>query len=417
MTTSTDTARSTEDVRDRHVVPFAGCWISPAARSAAQRVLESGWVTTGAHVTDFEHAFAAEVGARHAVAVTSCTAGIEIALRSLRLPPGAPVLTSTNTFCGAVHAILHAQLQPHLVDVDPTTGMPTPATTAEARARLQRRGLAPAAMVVLHWAGDPADATALARAAGLTTDRVVEDAAHAVGTSTATGPVGSGSAASCFSFYATKNLPIGEGGMITSDDTDLARQWQQSRLHGMSRDAWRRYQPGGSWRYDVVEPGLKANMTDLQASIGRAQLDLLGSWQQRRAEIAARYDEGLRDLAGIGLPHRPRPGEGRHAWHLYAIRVQPESGTTRDELAQALDLRGIGTSVHFIPLHHFSAGREGRYGHPGLLPGADAFAAQVLSLPMHPQLRDSQVDLVVEAVRDVVDAARTTSGRSTTCQP
>ena len=379
-------------------VPFANCYLSAAARVAADRVMASGWVTTGAEVAAFEQEFAASVGARHAVAVTSCTVGIELALRSLGLDDGAPVLTTTNTFCGAVHAIVHAGLAPVLVDVDPLTGMPTPQTTAEAVAWLARQGRRPAAMVVLHFAGDPADAPALAEAAGLPLERIVEDAAHAVGTSTTRGPVGAGTAAACFSFYATKNLPVGEGGMITTDDADLARGWQGARLHGMSRDAWRRYQPGGSWRYDVVEPGLKANMSDVQAAVGRAQLARLGGWQQRRAEIAARYDEGLRGLENVALPHRPAPGRGVHAWHLYAVRVLPASAMDRDALVDALAARGIGTSVHFIPLHRFTAGQRGVYGAPRPLPGADVFARQVLSLPMYPQLSDPQVDLVVDAV-------------------
>jgi dTDP-4-amino-4,6-dideoxygalactose transaminase len=426
MTIRTDSARTEPKVpnqrRDPHQVsgmpgtsttqpvPFADCFISPAAREAADRVLASGWVTTGSEVAAFEREYAEQVGALHAVAVTSCTVGIELALRSLRLSVGAQVLTSANTFCGAVHAILHAGLQPVLVDVDPVTGMPTPQTTTRATAWLKSRGKHAEAMVVVHWAGDPADVPALAQAAALPLGRVVEDAAHAVGTSTPQGPVGSGSAAACFSFYATKNLPIGEGGMITTNDPDLAHQWHQNRLHGMSRDAWRRYQPGASWRYDVVEPGLKANMSDLQAAIGRAQLANIRPWQRRRAEIAAQYDAGLGGLVGIGLPHRPAPEHGTHAWHLYAIRVRPESGTTRDELAAALAARDVGTSVHFIPLHHFTAGREGAYGHPRPLPGADLFADQVLSLPMHPQLSDAQVDTVIEAVHAALeDAARSTA--------
>ncbi len=409
MTSSIDAARPGDAGEDTEPVPFADCLISPSAREAAARVLASGWVTTGAEVAAFEREFADHVGARHAVAVTSCTVGIELALRSLSLPAGTAVLTSANTFCGAVHAILHAGLQPVLVDVDPVTGMPSPRTTAQAAEWARGRGRTPGAMVVVHWAGDPADVAALAAAADLTRAQVVEDAAHAVGTRTAEGPVGAGSAAACFSFYATKNLPIGEGGMITTDDDELARWWHGHRLHGMSRDAWRRYQPGGSWRYDVEEPGLKANMSDLQAAIGRAQLAHLRPWQRRRAEIAAAYDEGLARVPGIGLPHRPAATEGVHAWHLYAVRVRREAGLTRDDLAEALAARGIGTSVHFIPVHHFSAGRDGAYGPPRPLPGADVLADQVLSLPMHPQLSDSQVLTVIEAVHEASGNGRRTA--------
>jgi dTDP-4-amino-4,6-dideoxygalactose transaminase len=374
-------------------VPFADCWITPDAREAAARVLASGWVTSGPEVGRFEADFAEAVRAEHAVAVSSCTAGIELALRSLHLPDRAVVLTSTLTFCGAVQAILHAGLRPVLVDVDDVTGCPTPETVARAA-----RGVRAQAMVVVHWAGDPVDTAALAAAAGLPPARVVEDAAHALGSSREGLPVGTGSAV-CFSFYATKNLPIGEGGMVTTDDPDRAEWLRSARLHGMTADAWRRYLPGGGWRYDVHEPGLKANLTDLQAAIGRAQLRALPQWQRRRAEIAGRYDAGLAGLPGVGLPHRPEPGSGLHAWHLYPIRV---AEGLRDHVGAALGSRRISTSVHFIPVHHLSGYRSAAIVPRGGLPGADRLFESLLSLPMYPRLSDDQVDTVCEAVTDAL---------------
>jgi perosamine synthetase len=345
-------------------------------------------VTTGPEVVEFEREFAAEVGASHAVAVSSCTAAIEIALRALHLPPGARVLTSTVTFCGAVHAILHAGLQPVLVDVNPDTLMPDAETTAAAAARS-----GPAdAMVVLHFAGSPAPVEELAEAAGLPLTRVVEDAAHALGTSVGSRPVGTISAATCFSFYATKNLAIGEGGMITTDDADIAERARSHALHGMSVDAWRRYQPGGGWRYSVDVAGLKANMTDVQAAIGRAQLRHLESWQVRRAALADRYQASLALVPGIATP--AAPSQGRHAWHLYVVRVGPEFGMHRDLLVARLAERGIDCSVHFIPIHRH------RYFQMTLGPGgntypaADAVFEQIVSLPLYPTLRDDQLDRV-----------------------
>ena len=211
-------------------VPFADCDITAEAQAAVLRVLQSGWVTTGREVAAFETEFAAAVGAEFAVAVSSCTQGIELALRSLGLPPGSLVLSSTMTFCGAVQAIVHAGHQPVLVDVDPVTGMPTPATV---RAAVQSFGR-PAALTVVHWAGDVADVPALAEAAGVPLDHVVVDAAHALGTYAGDAPIGSGPGATCFSFYATKNLPLGEGGMITTDDAARADWLRGARLHGMS---------------------------------------------------------------------------------------------------------------------------------------------------------------------------------------
>jgi dTDP-4-amino-4,6-dideoxygalactose transaminase len=394
---STTTVVTKTPQRRHPATPFADCWISEEAQEAAQRVLASGWVTTGTECQAFESEFAAHVRASHAVSVSSCTAGLELALRSLRLTAGSAVLTSTMTFCGAVHAIEHAGLRPVLVDVDPATGMPTPETVARAR---HLCGEQPAAMVLVHWAGDPFDRAALAEAAGLPEDRVVEDAAHALGSEHAGAAVGTGPSV-CFSFYATKNLPIGEGGMVTTDDPDRAAWIRRARLHGMSQDAWRRYLPGGSWRYDVAETGLKANLSDLQAALGRAQLSHLPLWQLRRAVLAGRYDEGLGAVPGLRLPHRPEHSEGTHAWHLYAVQLP--DGATRDRVAEGLADRGIGTSVHFIPVHrltHFAPLTP-----RGGLPGADLMFERLLSLPLYPRLSLGQVDEVATSVADILQGA------------
>src|SRR6478609_4447650 len=265
-------------------VPFTRAYICPDARAAADEVLASGWVTTGRQVVEFEQEFARYVGARRAVAVSSCTAALELSLRALRLERGSRVVMSTMTFCGAATAIVHAGLQPVLADVDPCTGMPSPATISKVVDEVG--GVS--AMVVVHLGGLPTNVAELARAASLPLERVVEDAAHALGTSVGDDAVGTISRATCFSFYATKNLPIGEGGMVTTDDEDLALFCQRARLHGMTADAWRRYLPGGSWRYTVDEAGLKANLTDLQSAIGSAQLRHLPEWQRRREQIADR---------------------------------------------------------------------------------------------------------------------------------
>lgn len=376
-------------------VPFAVTEISPEARKATQRVLASGWVTSGPETEQFEREFAATVQAGHAVAVSSCTAAIELAFRALRLPPDSNVLLPTLTFCGAAEAIVHAGLRPVLVDVDPRTAMASPDTVAAAARECGR----PAAMLVLHFAGAPAPLGELAEAAGLPLNLVIEDAAHALGTSVDGRPVGALSRAACFSFYATKNLPIGEGGMVTTEDPDLAERIRRGRLHGMSTDAWRRNLPGGSWRYTVEDVGLKANMTDVQAAIGRAQLGHLSGWQHRRDAIAIWYTARLRRVAGLIPPMAP--AHGRHAWHLYVVRVLEEYGTSRDELITALAERGIHTSVHFIPLHHMPYFQQAALSPQGGLPGADALFPQLLSLPMYPTLTEGQVDRVCTALKEL----------------
>jgi perosamine synthetase len=366
--------------------------LTPEARAAANRVLESGWLTTGPEVAGFEEELAAQVGARRGVAVSSCTAAIELVLRGLDLPAGAKVLMSADTFCGAAAAILHAGLVPVLADVDPATAMPGPREIRSAA--LAAGGVD--AMVVVHLGGSPTDVAAAAEAAQVPLRRVVEDAAHALGASVGGRPVGTLSRATCFSFYATKNLAIGEGGMVTTDDDDLADVLLSTRLHGMSRDAWRRYLPGGSWRYDVCHEGLKANLTDVQAAVGRAQLVAFPRHQQRRAALAARYDARLGGLDGIRLP--PRTALGTHAWHLYAVRVGRPFPIDRDELIERLARRGIGTSVHFIPLHRLEWYAAHCVLPPGGLPGADEVYAETLSLPFDQHLTDEELDAVSAAI-------------------
>jgi perosamine synthetase len=373
-------------------VPFCRTEITAEAQQAAVRVLASGWVTMGAESIAFEQEFGAWVGASHTVAVSSCTAAVQLALAGLGLPPGAPVLTPTLTFCGAVQAIVHAGLRPVLVDTDEATLT----VSAEGVAKAARHGAA--AMVIQHMAGYPVDGAELAEAAGIPNGNVVEDAAHGLGATVGGRPVGSFSRAGCFSFYATKNLPIGEGGAITTTDGDLAERWRRMRLHGMSGDAWRRYHRSGTWRYTVEEAGMKANFTDLQAAIGREQLRRLPAWQQRRAAIAARYDAQLAGLEGLELP--PRPAADAHAWHLYIVRIHPRPfGIDRDTAAERLAEAGIGTSVHFIPVHHLPyfrnlLGLEAC----GELSAADQIFPRLLSLPMFPGLTDSDVDRVCEAL-------------------
>jgi dTDP-4-amino-4,6-dideoxygalactose transaminase len=377
-------------------IAFASTDVCLEARRAAADVLESGWLTTGPEVAAFEEEFAAFVEARRAVAVSSCSAAIELSLLALHLPPGARVLTSAMTFCGAVNAIMHAGLQPVLVDVNPVTMMPDPETTAEAVARAGGAE----AMVVLHFAGYPAPVVELAEAAGLGLDRVVEDAAHALGTSVGDRPVGSISAATCFSFYATKNLPIGEGGMVSTDDPSVAEEILKSRLHGMSRDAWRRYTPGRqSWRYDVEVAGLKANMTDLQAAIGRAQMLKFAGWQGRRASLAERYQRQLSTIPGVTVPRSP--AVGTHAWHLFVIQLEPTFGMDRDAVASGLSDAGIDCSVHFIPIHHQTFYRRSLDLAAVRLPAVEELFTRILSLPLYPALREGSVDRICRAIAEL----------------
>lgn len=375
------------------VVPFSRPVVTEDALRAGVQALSSGWLTTGPQCAAFEDEFATWIGAEHAITVSSCTAAIELVLRGMHLPKGAHVLVPAITFCGVAGAIQHAGLVPVLADVDPVTVMITPAT---ARAAATAAGGVDAA-VLLHYAGEPTDVEAVAEAVGLPRNRIIEDAAHAVGTWAGPDRVGSHSFAACFSFYATKNLPIGEGGMVTTDDAELEDYLRRARLHGMSRDAWRRYAPGGSWRYDVVEDGLKANLPEVCAAVGRAQLRHVDDWQSRRSAIAATYSELLANLPGLELPADVE--QGRHAWHLYVLRITADARRGRDTLSEDLAAAGIGTSVHFIPLHHLTHFRSTTSA-PVPLAGADSVFPRLLSLPIYPSLTDDEIDRVCAVVTE-----------------
>ncbi|MFD0692059.1 DegT/DnrJ/EryC1/StrS family aminotransferase [Actinomadura fibrosa] len=375
-------------------VPFTVPSFAGEVSDAVVKVLDSGWVTTGPQTAAFEQDFADFLGAAHVVAVASCTTALELCLRAMDLPPGSAVLTPSLTFCGAINAILHAGHRPVLVDIDEDTLVPSPETVAAAAARTR-----PAAMVVQNQGGYPVDVAALTEAAGLDRTRVVEDAAHGPGAARDGAPVGSSSYAACFSFYATKNMPIGEGGAVATSDPDFADRVRAMRLHGMSKDSWKRYLPGGSWRYDVKSIGLKANMTDIQASIGRAQLAALPGWQRTRGELVARYDAALADLPGLVLPQRDLAGV-QHAWHLYQVRV-PD----RDALIAELEAAGVATSVHFIPASHMTSYRAVLGEEEcGRVPVTDRVAEELLSLPLYPGLSPDGQDRVVTALTGALRA-------------
>jgi dTDP-4-amino-4,6-dideoxygalactose transaminase len=375
-------------------VAFTVPSFTDGAKAAAQRVLDSGWVTTGPESTCFEGELAAFLGQPYVVSLASCTQAIELSLRAMRLPAGAAVLTPSLTFCGAVGAIVHAGYRPILVDVNRNTLVPDPDTVAAAS---WRAGPA-SAMIVCDLGGYPVDHTALADAAGLPYHRIVVDAAHGPGGTIGRAASGTAPFATCLSFYATKNLPIGEGGAVATYDEEFAGWLRSARLHGMSKDAWRRYLPGGSWRYDVLEVGHKANMTDLQAAIGRAQLAALPAWQDARAHIVKQYDEAFAPLLERGLIRMPQRPEG-HSLHLYQIRVRQ-----RDQIIDRLATQGIATSVHFIPAHQLHGYAQLLGVHEcAAVPVTDQVAGELLSLPLYPGLADVHADRVsarlIEAVQ------------------
>lgn len=362
--------------------------------AAVTDVLRSGWITTGTECLLLEEELAAYTGAPHVVSVSSCTAALEIALAHLDLPPGSRVGVPAWTFISTALAAVHNQLQPVLLDVDPGTLNLAPDSLAAA---LAHGGLD--AVVPVHFGGVPVDRAIheIAAAAGLP---VVEDAAHALGAVDHRGPLGApGSRAMCFSFYATKNLTSGEGGALATDDDDLAAFARAYRLHGISADAWARYRPEGGSHYDLVAPGIKANLPDILAALARSQLARFDAMQARRREIVTTYRE-LLEPSGIRMvPDHAVAGSADHL----AVVLLPE-GLDRDATVEALKALGIRPSVHFRPLHHFGWFDENGEVGPSGLATCDAVAPRALSLPLHLGLRDADVVRVADAVVHVVRA-------------
>jgi dTDP-4-amino-4,6-dideoxygalactose transaminase len=366
---------------------------------AVAEVLRSGWITTSAQTRLFEQRLAEYVGAGHALALNSATAAMQVALATWGIGPGDEVITSPFTFCSTVHVIVHMGATPVLADVAADYNL-DPNRVAE-RIGPQTRVLLP-----VHIAGLPCRMDAFLDLAGRHDLKVLEDAAHAIGTRFGDRMVGSIGDTTAFSFYATKNLTTGEGGMLTSDDGNFVEQARLWHLHGMSRDAWKRYSAEGSWRYDVLVPGYKANMSDIQAALGLVQLAKLERNIARRAEIAARYTAAFECLPALIPAPDAHPGD-RHARHLYPLRLNLERlRIDRSRFIVELKERGIGVSVHFIPVYHLSYYRQ-RYGWlPSDYPVCESIFQSTLSLPCYPRMANADVERVIAAVEEIVETYR-----------
>jgi len=379
-------------------LPFSPPSVGEEEVEEVVNALRSDWLTTGPKTQRFERAFAEFVGARGALALNSCTAGLHTALVALGIGPGDEVITTTMTFAATVNVIEHVGARPVLVDVEPDTLNIDPARVEAAITPRTR------AIIAVHYAGHPADMDPIediARAHGIT---VIEDAAHSIPAWYRGRMIGSGNNPTAFSFYATKNLTTGEGGMLTGS-TDFLERARPVSLHGMTRDALRRYEKGGSWRYEIQAPGFKYNMTDIQASMGLAQLRKIGCFDQRRREVVAAYDRAFAAEPALEIP--VERDDVHHAWHLYVLRLNTDALTIgRDEFIDELTVRNIGTSVHFIPVHTHPYYRD-RYGYaPNDFPVAFSNFERMLSIPLNPRLGAADVNDVIEAVLDVVDSHR-----------
>ncbi|RMD84074.1 MAG: DegT/DnrJ/EryC1/StrS aminotransferase family protein [Candidatus Dadabacteria bacterium] len=377
--------------REQEFLPFHRPWIGEEEIAEVCDTLRSGWLTLGPKTHRFEEKFAAYLGARHAVALSSCTAALHLALEALGIGPGDEVITTPYTFTATVAAILYTGARPVLADVMPDYPNIDPAQVADKITERTR------AIIPVHFGGAPCDLDAIELLARRCGAAVVEDAAHALPARYRGRMIGARGKAVAFSFYAGKNITTGEGGMLVTDDERLAEQVRVLRLHGISRDAWKRYSKEGSWYYEVTARGFKYNMTDINAAIGLHQLDRLADFDRRRRRLVARYNERLAPVRGIRLPAPPAYGES--AWHLYVVEIEPEEASvSRAEVIEGLRRRGIGTSVHFIPIHLHPYYQRVLGCQAGDFPNATRHYEGAISLPLFPAMTEGDVDRVAEAL-------------------
>ncbi|MBN1543362.1 DegT/DnrJ/EryC1/StrS aminotransferase family protein [candidate division KSB1 bacterium] len=383
------------DDRGEHSIPFCLPLIGEKEVEQVVAALRSGWITTGPRTLDFEQHFAKAVHARHAIAVNSCTAALHLSLASLDLQQGDEVITTPYTFAATGETILYTGAIPVFADVLPNQFNIDPAAIALAINGRTR------AIVPVHFGGEACnmgEIVELAQRYGLP---VIEDAAHALGTRYFGKTIGSIGTTTCFSFYAIKNLTTGEGGMITTNDGDRADRLRRLSLHGLSKDAWKRYDDKSNWYYEIRELGYKYNMSDIQAAIGLEQLHKFHHHQQIRKTLARFYLDAFAGMDEIELP--PFRNFAENAWHLFVIRIRQEKLTLgRDDFIRALQDKGIGCSVHFMPLHLHPFYRD-RFGYrPGDYPHAESVYERAISLPLYPRMSLQDAAYVSETVKKIV---------------
>jgi len=376
-------------------LPFAMPDISEAEIDSVVETLRSGWLTTGPKVGRFEADFAKYVGCQHAVAVNSATAALHLALAAIGLQEGDEVLVPTMTFAATAEVVLYFKARPVLVDCQPETLNLDPdqiekAITAKTKA-----------IIPVHIAGQACDMDRILELARAYDLRVIEDAAHALPARHRGKMIGTIGDITCFSFYATKTITTGEGGMATTESLEWADRMRIMGLHGISKDAWKRYTAEGSWYYEILYPGFKYNLTDIAAAIGLEQLKRCTHFWEIRERYAALYNKGFQDVPGIITPYVAP--DVRHAWHLYIIQLDLEQlRIGRNEFISLLKQENIGTSVHFIPLHLHPYYRDTFGYRPEDLPTASAVFERIVSLPIYTQMTETDVERVIETVRRLV---------------
>ena len=373
-------------------IPFHKPAIGEEEVRSVVETLKSGWLTTGSKVKSFEEDFARYVGSKHAIAVNSGTAALHLALDAVGIEEGDEVIVPTMTFTATAEVVLYFKAKPVLVDCERDTLNLDPAKIEAAITPRTK------AIVPVHMAGLPCDMDEILRIARKHDLRVIEDAAHALPAAYRGRTVGTVGDITCFSFYATKTITTGEGGMATTENPQWAERMRIMSLHGISHDAWKRYTKEGSWYYEVLYPGFKYNLTDLAAAIGSEQLKKCSDFWQARQRIAMIYANAFAELDGVQLP--ACPADVQHAWHLFVIQLELDRlNADRNRFLEALREKEIGTSVHFIPLHLHPYYRD-KFGYkPADFPNASAVFERIFSLPIYPKMSESDVERVIDAVK------------------
>ena len=380
-------------------LPFALPHITQAEIDEVVDTLRSGWLTTGPKTKRFEREFAERIGAPYAVAVNSATAAMHLALDAIGLQAGDEVIVPVYTFTATAEVVTYFGARPVFVDVDPVTCNLDP-TQLEKHITVRTR-----AIMVVHIAGLPAELDAIHAIAKAHKLPVIEDAAHAFPAQYRGRMIGTISDLTAFSFYVTKTLATGEGGMLTTANPEYAERATMMALHGISRDAWKRYTADGSWYYEVLQAGYKYNMTDIAAALGLHQLARSEWLWERRRAIAERYTEAFSQLPELEPP--PNPDHVEHAWHLYLLRLRTERlAISRDAFIQELTKANIGTSVHFIPLHLHPFYRDTYQLAADDFPAALDAYRRVISLPIYPGMTDEDVEDVIAAVEKIITTHR-----------
>jgi dTDP-4-amino-4,6-dideoxygalactose transaminase len=385
-------------VREKFL-PFAQPLITDEEVKEVSEVLRSGWLTTGPKVHEFQDRFREYIGSKRAVAINSCTGGMHVALTALGIGPGDEVITTTTTFAATGHVIALLGAKPVLVDIEKDTYNIDPKEIEKAVTEKTK------AILPVHYAGHPCEMDAIMDIANEHKLFVVEDAAHTVGTDYKGKRIGTIGNATAFSFYAIKNMTTGEGGMITTNDEELADKMQKLLYFGINKDAWKRYEQAGTWYYEIETLGYKYNMDSMQGALGVVQLRKLDGFNKTRSEYAAYLTKRLEHLEELQLPVA-REGI-KHVWHLYPILVKTENlKTSRNEFIDALRAENIGTSVHFIPLHLHPFYQK-NYGYKkGDFPNADYAFERMISLPLYPKMTKEDLEDVATAVEKIVNHFR-----------